>query len=355
MKIKIHSSELNRMMKTVVQCIDTKDVAKLANIEIIYDNNLLTIRGTDGQFSAVVSTPILGGDGEVFCVDGTMFSCVCAMCSGEIDISTDGKYCTIKGAGRTKLPLIDVKIPAYKHVDGMTAEIPAENLAQCYNGVAYAVSADQSRIQLTGILTETDAASIKMTALNGFQMSCEKADANGDAMKVIIPGSFIKLLVQSTASGEKVSLRTDGKKIEAVTDGMMLNCGLLHGDFPDAEKILPKEFKTQCLVSTDELLNALKCGSVVNNKQNLVKLEIGETAIRVMNNSEVAEYEADVKCSTHGDPLKIAFNQKYLMNTINSIGSDNIVLMFNSSVSPCVANGQDMDGTRLVLPVRVQG
>lgn len=355
MKIKIHSSELNRMMKTIVQCIDTKDISKLANIEIIYDNNLLTIRGTDGHFAAVMSTPILGGDGESFCVDGVMFAKVCAMCNDEIDISTDGKYCTIKGAGRTKLPIVDVKIPAYNRVAGKTSEIPAENIARCYNGVSYAVSSDQTRIQLTGILTETDAESIRMTAIDGFQLSCESADASGQDMKVIIPGTFLKLLAQSTAAGEKVTLRTDCKRIEAVTDGMMINCGLLQGDFPDAEKILPKEFKTQCLVNADELRNALKCGSVVNNKQNLVKLEIGETAIKVMNNSEEAEYEADVKCSTTGDPLKIAFNQKYLMNTINSIGSDNIVLNFNSSVSPCVANGQDMDGTRLVLPVRVMG
>ena len=156
MKIKIHSSELNRMMKTIVQCIDTKDISKLSNIEIIYDNNLLTIRGTDGHFAAVMSTPVLGGNGESFCVDGTMFAKVCAMCSGEIDISTDGKSCTIKGAGRTKLPIVDVKIPAYNRVSGKTSEIPAENIARCYNGVSYAVSADQTRIQLTGILTETD-------------------------------------------------------------------------------------------------------------------------------------------------------------------------------------------------------
>lgn len=355
MNIKIHSSELNRMMKTIVQCIDTKDISKLANIEIIYDNNMLTIRGTDGHFAAVMSTPVLGGNGESFCVDGTMFAKVCAMCNGEIDISTDGKYCTIKGAGRTKLPLIDVKIPAYNRISGKTSEIPAENIARCYNGVAYAVSADHTRIQLTGILTETDAESIRMTAIDGFQLSCESAVASGQDMKVIIPGTFIKLLVQSTAAGEKVTLRTDGKRIEAFTDGMMLNCGLLQGDFPDAEKILPKDFKTECLVKADELRNALKCGSVVNNKQNLVKLEVGESSIKVMNNSEEAEYEADVQCSTQGDPLKIAFNLKYLMNTINSIDSDNLVLMFGSSVSPCVAKGQDITGSRLVLPVRVQG
>ena len=355
MNIKIHSSELNRMMKTISQCIDTKDVSKLANIEIIHDNNMLTIRGTDGSFAAVMSTPVLGGDGDAFCVDGSMFARVCSMCNGDISISTDGKSCTIKGAGRTRIPIIDVKIPAYKHVNGKVAEISAEDIARCYGGVSYAVSTDMTRMVLTGILTETRDDTVSMTAIDGFQMSYEAGSADGDDMKMVIPSTFIKLLAQSTVAGEKVTARTDGKRIEAVTDGMFISCGLLQGDFPDAEKILPKDFKTECIVEAEALKNALKCGSAVNNKQNLVKLEVGKESIRVMNNSEEAEFEADVPCSTVGDELKIAFNQKYLMNTINSLDADRIVMKFNGSVGPCVMKAQDTTGVRLVLPVRVMG
>ena len=66
MKIKIHSSELNRMLKTVVQCIDTKIQTKNSNINIIHDNNLLAIRATNGTFSAVMTAPLMGGTGESF-------------------------------------------------------------------------------------------------------------------------------------------------------------------------------------------------------------------------------------------------------------------------------------------------
>ena len=105
MKIKIQSAELNRMMKTISQCIDPRFSGR-GNIEFIYDNNMLSIRGTNGQVTAVVSTPVLGGDGEIFCIDGAMFAKVCALCNGEIEISTDGKNCIVKGAGRTRLPII---------------------------------------------------------------------------------------------------------------------------------------------------------------------------------------------------------------------------------------------------------
>ena len=355
MNIKIHSAELNRMMKTIVQCIDTKDIGKKSNIEIIHDNNLLAIRGTNGHFSAVMYTPLLGGTAESFCVDGTMFARVCSMCNGEISIITDGKTCTIKGAGRTKLPIVNADVPAFSRVSGKTAVVNADEFSRAFGGVAYAISQDVGRIILTGVLTEATDGNLRMVTLDGFQMSMENIPCEGDDIKCVIPGMFMKLVSQSALSGEQIKFVTDGQRIEARTDGMVLNCGLLTGEFPDYDRIFPKEFATETLVNVSDLMSALKSGSVINGKQNLIKMEVGESAIKAMNNSEEAEYEADIHCDTHGDGLKIAFNLKYLMQTVGTISADEAVLKFNTSVSPCVIQPKDGNGIRLLLPVRVQG
>lgn len=356
MNIKIHSSEINRMMKIISQCIDTRDNGNRSNIEIGSIFNSLYIHAANGTVIATVTTPMLGLDQEKFCVDGQMFGKVCAMCNGDIDISTSGNICTIKGTGRTRIPIVNATIP--RHIDmseTKTVTVAAEDLIRCYGNVAHAVSADNSRIQLTGILTENTDGKFSMTALDGFQMSVETAVCEGDDVRLIIPASFLKLTAQASAVGEQIKLITDGKKLIAQTDSMVLTCGLLSGDYPDVARILPKEFSTECMVKVDELRNALKSGSVINSKQNLVKLEIGEETIKVMNNSEEADYEAEVSCDTHGNKLLIAFNQKYLMNTINAVSDESAVMCFNSSTSPCVVKEKDGDGIRLVLPVRVAG
>lgn len=356
MNIKIHSGELNRMMKTISQCIDTRDIGNRANIEIGNIDNSLYIHATNGSVIATLKTPMLGLELDKFCVDGQMFAKVCAMCSGEIEITTDSKVCTIKGTGRTRIPIVNATIP--RHLD-MTATkkitVAAEDLIRCYGHVAHAVSADNSRIVLTGILVESSDGKLTATALDGFQMSMETAECDGDDMKMIIPASFMKLITQASAVGEKVELISDGSKLIATTDSMVLCSGLIAGEYPPVERILPKEFKTECIVKVEELRNALKSGSVINSKQNLVKLEIGKESIKVMNNSEEADYEAEVPCDTQGNGLLIAFNQKYLMNTIGAIDGESAILCFNSSVSPCVAKEKDSDGVRLILPVRVAG
>lgn len=354
MNIKIHSSELNRMMKTLTQCIDPKSQT-LGNIEVIYDNNLLSFRGTNGRVSAVLSTPMLGGDGESFCVDGTMFAKVCAMCSGEVDIITEGKVCTVKGAGRTRLPIVKAKIPPFEPVKGKECVIQADAFTRGYNSVAYAISQDQGRIVLTGVLMETTSTGVRMVTLDGFRMAIEDVTCDAQEISAVVPGSFMKLVSSSTVSGESITIRTDGKKMQANTDSMMLSCTLLANEFPDYIRILPTEFKTESIMKVDDIQYALKCGSVVNTSNNLVKLDVKANDITVMSNSEQADFDANVSCATNGDGLKIAFNHKYLMETIASVQDSEMTMKFNSSVSPCIIQGKESTGCRLILPVRVAG
>ena len=358
MDIKVPASELNRMMKTIVQCIDQKGTCNLSNIEVTHANNLLTIRGTNSIVSAVMSTPLLGESGKGFCVDGMMFARVCSMCSGDITIITDGKTCTVKGAGRTRIPIVNAEIPAYEEVNGKTFTAVDVFLSSTYNSVAFALSTDQSRVIFTGVLTEIGADGIlHMRALDGFRMAVENMMTDcHEEISVIIPGPFMKLLTSCTAyADDSVQFVTDGKRIQASTPDMKLCIPLLSGAFPDKNAIVPKKFATEVLVNAEQLRNALKCGSVVNNKNNLVKLEIAGDKVTVTSNSEEADFDAEVPCEIHGPALNIAFNHKYLMETINSISADEIILKFNMSHNPCIICSKDSGGFRLLLPVRIAG
>lgn len=358
MNIKIHSSELNRIMKTIRQCIDPRMQQQYGNIEVSHDSNLLTIRSTNGQFSAVMSTPMLGGDGEKFCVDGDMFARVCAMCKGEILIDTDdGKNCIIKGNGRTRLPIVNKTIPEFEEIsNGSSVDVKAEEFINGYYGVSHAISSDQNnRIILTGVLMDVKADSIMMVALDGFRMAYEEISYEGDEMKIVVPGAFMKLVCDSVEKGETISFKTYNGRLQVSAEGMTLYSPLLVGEFPDYERIMPKEFKTTTLVNIGLLRDALKSSSVICDTSKLVKLTIGKENITVSGNSEQADYEAQIQCGTNGNELTIAFNLKYLMETIGSISTEESIMMFNTPSSPCVIHGKDDTGTRLVLPVRVAG
>ena len=366
MKIKIHSSELSRMMKVVLPCIDQHDLSNRANIEIRGENDTLIIRATNGVMSSDVRTPYIWGDEESFCVDGQMFAKVVAANAGEVEISTDGKACFVKGAGRTRLPIVNAKIPEGNHISivdkGVKAtKVKAQDFIRCFNGVAYAMSTDQTtRPVLTGVLVEAEANAMRMVSLDGFQMSIDYMPCSGDEFSAIIPGAFMKLVAQSANPDGDICIAVQNNKATAITDDMCITCVLLSGQYPDVKHIMPQDFKINCLTDGSALMNALKGGSVVNSKQNLVKLDISEDTISITSNGDNADYDAEVQCVTTGierdNTFRIAFNQKYLMNAVNAVGDDNVCLCFNTSVSPCVARKKtDGFGERLVLPVRMMG
>ena len=349
MNIRIPSAEMNRMMKIASQCLD-----KLSeNVEVIHDNNLLTVRGTNGFISAVVSTPMLGGTGESFCVDGAMLTRVCAACRGQIEISTSDRVCTIKGAGRTRIPIVTKKVKAFEPVTGTSIKVSGADLCGCYGKVSYAVSTNQARVTLTGVLIKAEGGNLTMTALDGFQLAVEKTKYAGDEMKILVPGAFMKMVANSVLIDDEVKITTDGKRVQITTDDLMMNCALLQGDFPDYERMLPTEFKAEVLVKVEALVDALKSGSVVLSKDSAVMLTVSEGNVKIRNNSEHGEYDADVACETQGEGLSVAFNERYLLGALNVMDEEEAVLKLSGIVTPVIVQGKGKDGVHLLLPVRM--
>ncbi len=355
MKIKVHSSELNHMMKTVGQCVDTKKVSGNSNVEISHNDNMLTIRATNGTISAKAQTPLMGGDGETFCVDGQMFGNVVRLCSGETEISTDGRNCVIRSVGRTRIPIVDAEVPEAPAIEGDSVTVNAGDFAACYGKVAYAVSTEQTRIQLTGVLVETDGLAMKMVALDGFQLAIENVQCQGDNIRVIIPGAFMRLVASSVTAEDTLHITTDGKRLQVQTDDLLLTCSLLAGEYIDYQKILHQEFKTESLVKVEQVKNALKSSSAINSAQKLIRFVVGPETMQIQSNSEAADFEAEISCDTRGDGLTIAFNSLYITNAMNAISGEEAVMHFNSPMTPVVVKAKDADGTHLLLPVRVFG
>lgn len=352
MKIKVNSTELNRMMKIIRTCMDNKNITR-SNIQITHADGRLQIRATNGTFAGSVYTALPGGDGDSFCIDGSMFAKVIGLCNGEVEISTDDKSCTVKGTGRTRIPIMCVKIPEIMPITGASVEIKADDFKYCYGRVSYAIATDISRLMLTGVYMEKTGNRMQFTALDGFQLAIESMECSGDDINMIVPGGFMEWISGSLASGEKLKLTTNGTRIMAETESMTLCCGLLAGQYADYKRLLPETFQTEIMVKTDKILNAVKSEMIVSTKNSLLKMNVSDEKITVSGNSVDADYEADLPCEMRGEPLDIAFNDKYLMNMLSAIDTEEVLIKFNSPVSPVIIQGKERDGIHLCLPVRL--
>lgn len=352
-KIIADSGELNRIMKVLSRCMD-KRMSIHSNIQILHENDKLTIRAANGTFLGEMSMKVPGGDVETFCVDGDMFARVVGMCNKNIEILTDGKNCALKGIGRTRIPIVNTKVKAPDEIKGDSVTVKAEHFKTAYSLVSYAIATDLSRPLLTGVLVETENKMMRFVACDGFQIAVESVPCGGKKTgSMIIPGAFMDLISSALMPGDELELITNGKIIQARTKDMTIQCALMIGEYVDYKYLIPQTFATETKISTDELMNALKSSSVVNNKMNTVKVAVRADELIVTNNSPMADFEAKIPCVTQGDGGMIAFNERYLMNTVSVLKEDESIIRFNTATSPVLIQCKGSDGIHICMPVRL--
>ena len=89
------------------------------------------------------------------------------------------------------------------------------------------------------------------------------------------------------------------------------------------------------------------------DKNNLLIFDIKMGKMVVNANSEIGKIEETVFADLQGKELKIAMNGKYLLDALKALEEEDVVLSFNSSVSPfTVENQMDKRYQYLILPVR---
>ena len=355
MNVKLDAKEINRAAKVLAGIINPRDTM-FSCIQISGEPDGVSFYATNRILSAKMKIPMIGVDEEAFCIDGTMFTRIVQGATKDVEIVTDGKDCTIKAIGKTRIPIIDREMPKMDAAEGNEFSLNADGLRGAVGKVYHAVSADESRIVLTGIKLESYVGGISLVALDGFQMAMEKlALPCPENIKMVIPGVQLKKVCDSLNLGEDVLISSNGSHVTFRTDGAEMTVTLLHGEYPDVARLLPTSFKTSVRVCADELKTVIKAGQIASEKNNLIRLEIYENELIIRTQSQSADFEAHVDCETQGEGMKIGFNQIYLLEAINSIDTEFVTMNFNSATSPEVTKPDAGEGIRLTLPVRVMG
>ena len=109
-------------------------------------------------------------------------------------------------------------------------------------------------------------------------------------------------------------------------------------------------------VDRAELGSAIDRASLIarEGKTNLVCFKIDGETLEVTSNSETGDMEEKMQVSTEGKDLTIAFNVRYITDVLKALSDEQIVMRFNSNVSPCVICPVEGESyLYLVLPVRV--
>ena len=283
---------------------------------------------------------------------------------GQAEFSiSDRLQATIRCSSfRTTLTGLDpVEYPELPPVSGHTFCAEQGKLRDMIGRTIFAIAVDESRPILTGCLLEIGKEAMRVVALDGFRLAMREEAIEGPQQEIsaVVGGKVLADIAKILGDGEeKTEICVSASHIRLNIGNTHIVARLLEGEFIRYRQILPQEWQTRVTLSRADLSSAIDRASLLarEGKNNLVRFKVDGEQLEIASNSETGDTQETLNVTTEGKDLTIAFNVRYITDVLKALSDDEVVMRFNSNVSPCVVCPTQGEAyLYLVLPVRTFG
>ncbi|HMO01694.1 MAG TPA: DNA polymerase III subunit beta [Oligoflexia bacterium] len=342
MHIKINQSVLSSAAIKIISCAGKKSTLPiLANFKLEADKNYLKILTSDLEITAVAKINCVSLKSGTTTVNAKLFcDLIRELPDGEINISLeDGERLEITSE-RSKYKLSVVPAEGFPDIKGTdiktNGRIRAGDLVEMINKTIYAVSFDQTQLNIGGIGCDYNENNLIFIGTDKNRLSLISKKADG--LKIdrenlpILPrrvASEIKRIVEAVNPDDILGVDIIDGMFIVEGDNFKISAALINASFIGYSKLLSAEVGKICSVLSGEISSAIKRASLMATGDDIkvVELEFTKDIINIKGASlESGEGFEQVSCKYDGESFRAGFNARYLLDFINPINSDSIVL-----------------------------
>ena len=348
-----------------------KGITKLRSLMPILRNVLIalkpggSIRATDLEISAITGLTAPAEKEIDICVPGGIIAEILAgLTNDEISLSlnADGKQIIIRsGDFEAGIALADPEeFPEVVALNESEAfHITGEELMTAIGKTLYAVSADEARYILTGLMMQIKGGKFIVCATDGFRLALWRKDLTGeppDTPQIVIPGRDMKILKEIIGETARVDVIIAKKRVQFLTETVTVIMRTLEGAFPDHENFISSSKADVALVNHEHILNAVKRIESVAKKESLIKVQRGERGLVISIESELGYARERIECEyTTKAPLDFAFNVKFLLDALEHIDGEKVAIKYPETYGAVqFDNLTDPEGyVCVIMPIRI--
>lgn len=272
----------------------------------------------------------------------------------NVQIECDNVHFTIRGLNAEDYP----KIPTVEQERQLA--IPQRTLKEMILQTIFAVSTDESRPLLNGCFFRSEGKTLELVAIDGFRLALRRSvfEEELPAMSFIVPGKAL-MEVGRIIGGDKEEVRIypSNNQILFVSEQVKIVSRLIQGDYMNYRSILPQTSETTIRVSPAALLGSIERASLVitsEDRRYPVRLSMPDDRTLIIGaNTEMGTLREEVVVEMSGNRIDIDFNPRYFMDVLKVVADEEISIIFNGSMGPCVIKPREGDEfAYLVLPLR---
>lgn len=225
----------------------------------------------------------------------------------------------------------------------VVAQVPVKTLASMIARTGFAISMEESRFTLSGALLLLRPEGLTMVATDGHRLAYVQVPP-GESGSVDQP---FRALIPKKAMGELTKLADDaGDGAVALFSGddnhlffqvgdRLLLTRKLPGNFPDYERVLPKDHIHVATLEKNEIRSAIeRVAQFADERSRAIRVQFVSGELRIFSSSvEMGESEESVLADYTGPDLEIGFNAQYLLDFLRVIPQDHVAFQLKDQKS----------------------
>jgi DNA polymerase-3 subunit beta len=339
MEFTVSKSELVRELSLSQGVVEKKTtIPILSNVLLEASGDRITLTATELELGIRCSCPArVKKEGSGTVPAKKLLDYVRLLPEGDVNMKFLENHWANITAGRSRTRIAGMSRESFPELPQMPeamAEIPTKTLTSMIGRTSFAISMEESRFTLNGALLLMRPEGLTMVATDGHRLAFVQATA-ADSGHV---DQQFRALVPKKAMAELVKLADDageaGKAIFAGDDNhlyfqvghRLLIARKLTGNFPDYERVLPKDHQLTAKLQKDEIRSAIeRVAQFADERSRAIRVQFTSGEVRIFSSSvEMGESEESVPSEYQGPDLEIGFNAQYLLDFLRAIPQDSV-------------------------------
>lgn len=307
------------------------------------------------------------------------FQTLKVMNSDEITLTVDSKLsvCIESGKSSYKMSALNAsdfpEIPKLK--SSMSFTLKEKVLREMIAQTTYAMGVNDQRGILNGTYFVIREETMMLVSCDSFKLAkctrkteIENKSDDGDRLSYnfIVPIKTVNELYKLLSDDEDAVTRIYYQRKYMVYEigDIIFFTRLIEGEYIDYNRIIVKDHRINIKMDRNELISALEKAALVTeeriagNTRSHVRLDINGHIMAISANSAIGSTYDEVEIEHEGEDMFIAFNNRYLIDSVRACRADRIVMSLSSALTSInIRPEEDEEGGEdvfMLLPVRMK-
>jgi len=341
----------------------------LSNVLVEADGDRIELTATDLELGIRCSCPArVKKPGAGTIPARRLLDYVRLLPDGDVQVKIAENHWANLTCGRSKTRIAGMSRDSFPELPAMPevlAEIPIGVLAGLINKTVFAISSEESRFTLNGALLVLRKGGVVMVATDGHRLamieSSDELPGVTGAYRALLPRKAMMELQKLAGDSEPsatVQFSGDENHLFFKLGDRLLLSRKLTGNFPDYERVLPKDQPNSVTLDREELRSSIeRVAQFSDERSRAIRVRVAPGEVRVHSSvSDTGESEESIPTEYKGPSVEIGFNAQYLVDFLRAVSTGNVAFFFKDphSAGELRPSGEKAENYRyVIMPMRI--